>query len=317
MNKRPLGNTGILVSEIAFGGVEIGKPYGIGVNRPDDMLSEQEAIRLLDLSVEKGINFFDTASNYGNSESIIGKAFKDKRDKVILETKCKNIYNEDGSIPEYAKLYEIIESSLNKSLETLKTDYIDVFMLHQGYLDILENGMVTDIFSDLKKSEKIQAIGVSTYTQEETKKAIEAGVWDVIQLPFNMMDQRQETLFSLATKKGIGIIIRSVLLKGILSERGRNLHPALKDVEAHKNRYNELLDGSMELSGLATKFALSFPEVSSVLVGIDRVEYLHKSLEAANGNYLDDKTLLRAKELAYPDPDFLDLPEWDKKGWLR
>jgi aryl-alcohol dehydrogenase-like predicted oxidoreductase len=71
------------------------------------------------------------------------------------------------------------------------------------------------------------------------------------------------------------------------------------------------------LSTLATKFALSFPEVSSILVGIDRLEYLTQSLEAANGLYLDKNKLKRAKELAFPNPGFLNLPYWDKMNWLR
>ena len=77
-------------------------------------------------------------------------------------------------------------------------------------------------------------MGVSTYSLQETEKTIKEGIWDVIQLPFNLMDQRQEALFSLASQGGIGILIRSVLLKGILSDRGRDLHAALKDVEDHK-----------------------------------------------------------------------------------
>ena len=81
MRKRTLGNTGIEVSEIAFGGVEIGMPYGIGISGKKDMLLAKDVIRLLHTALEKGINFFDTARAYGNSEYLIGKAFKDRRNK--------------------------------------------------------------------------------------------------------------------------------------------------------------------------------------------------------------------------------------------
>ena len=70
------------------------------------------------------------------------------------------------------------------------------------------------------------------------------------------------------------------------------------------------------MSDLATKFVLSHKEVSSVLVGIDKPEYLQSALNVADGHYLDRETLNSAKELAYPDPDFLDLQMWAKKGWL-
>jgi len=318
MIQRPLGKTGMKVSEIAFGGVEIGIPYGIGVETNADMLSQSEAVSLLHAALNSGINFFDTARLYGNSEAIMGRAFKEKRNEIILCTKCSHFRNEDGSFPDYKTLKTIIENSLKESLEALQTDYADIYMLHQGDVQILENSDVAKVFTDLKKSGIIRATGVSTYTPEETEMAINSGNWDVIQLPFNLMDQRQAALFSLASQRGIGIVVRSVLLKGLLSDRGKNLHPALKGVEDHLSKYNRLLSSSCNnLPTAATKFALSFKEVSSVLVGIDKMEYLQKSLQAADGIYFDEATLQMSKQLAYPDPVFLNLHEWNLKGWLK
>lgn len=318
MQKRELGKTGIEISEIAFGGVEIGMPYGIGINSSGDMLSEKEAVNLLHLAVDSGINFFDTARMYGNSENIMGKAFNDRRDKVVLATKCRHLLDGDGSLPPDSELREMIEESLQESLEALQTYHVDIFMLHQANLKILENETIAIVFNELKSKGLCRATGVSTYTTGETKKAIDKGCWDMIQLPFNMMDQRQGTLFQEAYQKGVGIVIRSVLLKGLLSDRGKNLHPALKDVENHISRYGDIIrDTEMGLPALATKFALSFPEISSVLVGIDRKEYLEETLKTANGNYLDPVTFNKAKELAYPDPGFINLPYWDKMNWLR
>lgn len=318
MKKRPLGNTGIHVSEIAFGGVEIGMPYGIGVKEAADMLSESKAIKLLHAALNEGINFFDTARMYGESENIMGKAFKGQRNEVVICTKCRHFLDKEGKVPVRSNLKEIIGNSLNESLHALQTDHVDVFMLHQANLNILENDEVSSIFLNLRKEGKIRATGVSTYTPEETIKAIETGVWEVIQIPFNLMDQRQGALFDFASEKGVGIVARSVLLKGLLSDRGKDLHPALKEIENHIKSYDELLeDSSYNLSTLATKFALSFPEVSTILIGIDRMEYLTQSLEAANGIYLDKAKLSRAKQLSYPDPKFLNLPYWDKMNWLK
>jgi aryl-alcohol dehydrogenase-like predicted oxidoreductase len=318
MRKRPLGKTGLEVSEIAFGGVEIGMPYGIGVRGADDMLPEREAIRLLHSAMDSGINFFDTARMYGNSEKIMGTAFRDRRNKVVLATKCRHLLDSEGNLPADAILEEMIENSLHESLEALQTDFVDVFMLHQATVKILENDSIVNTFRTLREKGLFRASGVSTYTTEETQKAIEKGCWDMIQLPFNMMDQRQGALFKDAHEKGVGIVVRSVLLKGLLSNRGKNLHPALKDVENHIAGYEGLLKETDDnLPSLATKFALSFPEVSAVLVGIDRQEYLEQTLKTANGNYLDTETLKRAGELAYPEPEFIDLPLWDKMNWLR
>jgi aryl-alcohol dehydrogenase-like predicted oxidoreductase len=318
MKKRPLGKTGIAVSEIAFGGVEIGMPYGIGVKSAADMLSETDAIRLLRTAVNSGVNFFDTARLYGESEKIMGKAFKGMRDSVVISTKCKHIANHDDGLPPEPELKALIESSLDESLASLQTDYVDVFMLHQAASDILNNEAIPAVFDSLKKKGKIRATGISVYTPEETELAVNSGAWDVIQLPFNLMDQRQKEFFPLAEKKGVGLVIRSVLLKGLLSDRGKSLHPALAAVEKHMENYARLLEGvSYPLSTLAVKFVLSFPEITAALIGIDSFEYLEQSLDAANGDYLDKNKLESAEKTAFPDPEFINLPVWDQMNWLR
>jgi aryl-alcohol dehydrogenase-like predicted oxidoreductase len=318
MIQRPLGKTGINVSEIAFGGVEIGMPYGIGVNSKEDMLPLNDAIRLLQEAVDSGINFFDTARMYGESERIMGEAFHERRHEIVIATKCRHFLDKDGNIPPACELVTIIKSSLHESLNTLKSDYVDVFMLHQANTAILNHEEITLTFENLKKEGKIRAAGASTYTYEETELAIDKGCWDVIQLPFNLMDQRQKCLFPKAYEKGVGMVIRSVLLKGLLSNRGKNLHPALAGVEKHIVGYDSLLaNESYPLSTLAIKFVLSFPEVAAALVGIDGFKYLHQSIEAANGQYLEGRHLEAAERLAYPNPSFIDLPCWSKMNWLK
>ncbi|MDR6804530.1 aryl-alcohol dehydrogenase-like predicted oxidoreductase [Dyadobacter sp. BE34] len=317
MKKRLLGNTGIAVSEIAFGGVEIGMPYGIGVAGKEDMLSEKEAILLLHEAQDRGINFFDTARLYGESESIIGKAFEGRRNDIVLATKCSH-FRKDGKLPPDWELRPFIEHSLQQSLEMLKTDYLDVFMLHQADVEILQNETIAEVFSELKEKGIIRATGASTYATEETSLAIGSGRWDVIQLPFNLMDQRHGSFFQKASENGVGLVIRSVLMKGLLSDRGKNLHPALADVERHIQSYHTWTgDRFPDLPTLATRFALSFEEVSSVLVGIDKTAYLEKALATANGSYMHAAMRKEAENLVYPDPEFLNLPHWDRMGWLK
>ncbi len=318
MQKRNLGSTGIQVSEIAFGGVEIGMPYGIGVNSVEDMLTEKEAVDLLHTAVEMGFNFFDTARMYGLSEERMGRAFKHCRNQVVIASKCRHFRTADGALPPDAGIKKDIQTSINESLRVLQTDFIDLYMLHQADTEILERQVIAEEMLRLKEAGVVRAIGVSVYTTEETRKAIVSGVWDVVQLPFNLMDQRQQALFDMAAGAGVGIVIRSVLMKGLLSERNTALHEKLVHVEKHIRQYQDLLNGSFKsLPGLAVKFALSFPQVSSVLIGIDKPGYLEQSRAAADGQYLNAEQLKKAQLLAYPEPAFLNLPYWDKMGWLK
>ncbi|MBL7699909.1 MAG: aldo/keto reductase [Chitinophagaceae bacterium] len=305
------------MSEISFGGVEIGMPYGIGVKGNTGTIAEQDAIVLLQAAMDSGINLFDTARLYGSSESIMGKAFRGKRKDIIISTKCAHLLDPDGSIPGYGRLQNTIVTSLKESLTALKTDYIDVFSIHNATAEMLDNEDISNIFASLKKSGVIRSAGVSTYTFEEAEKVISGGNWEVIQLPFNLMDQRQGALFPIAAEKGIGIVVRSILLKGILTTQRYPLHPALHSVESHLKQYDQLLRIDVpDLTTLAIKFGLSFGAISTILVGLDKLEYLDRLQDIANGVYLDNETFSKAKTLGYPDADFLNLPKWDRMGWL-
>jgi len=194
---------------------------------------------------------------------------------------------------------------------------VDVFMLHQVDREILENDTVKQMFLQFKNKGIIRSAGVSTYSVEESLLAIDSGVWDVIQIPFNLMDQSQIIIFKSAKSKGVGLMVRSVLFKGILTNKGRNLHPKLNSIEQHINSYDALLkETKTDLATLATKFALSYKQISSVLVGIDRHDYLVNALSLSDGQYLDKEQLELANKLRYPNPEFLDLVKWDQMGWL-
>ena len=317
MNKRPLGHTGIEVSEISFGTVELGIPYGIGVDGEEDMLSPDEAIGLLRRALEHGITFFDTAPLYGRSEHLVGQAFAGRREQAVICTKCPSLTDDAGALLRGRELRSAVDSSLERSLTALKTDHVDVFLLHRVSEEILGDAEIADTLLAAKRDSRVRAVGGSTYTTSETLQLIESGVWDVAQVAYNLMDQRQGPLLNLAQARGVGIMVRSVLLKGVLTDRGRGLHPALQSVEQHRTAYTALLgDEARTLSELATRFVLSEPAASSVLLGIDRPEYLRQALDVADGRYLSSATMRRARELAYPDLESIDLHKWAQMGWL-
>jgi aryl-alcohol dehydrogenase-like predicted oxidoreductase len=315
MNKRSLGKIGILVSELAFGGVEIGLPYGVH----KELMPQDDAMRLLQAAVDSGINFFDTARMYGCSEERMGMAFEGMRDKVVLSSKCPHLRLPDGKIRRGTELKIFIEESLHTSLKMLRTNYLDVYLVHSADSEILKRNEVFEIFENLKRKGYIRSIGVSIYGLQDFKLICDRARWDVVQLAFNLMDQSALELFPYARQSGIGIMVRSVLMRGILTDTGIDLgHEKLCAVAEHRKKYLNFLENmNCSLSDLATKFVLSFSDISSVLVGIDKMEFLNKAIALATGNYFDGDMLTKLKQLAYPDPEFLNFAMWDRNGWTK
>jgi aryl-alcohol dehydrogenase-like predicted oxidoreductase len=315
VDQRFLGHTGIKVSELAFGTVSLGIDYGINARKPH----EKEAISLLNAALERGINFYDTARGYGTSEQVIGKAFVDKRHDVVICSKPDHLYDsvKDQPLPSDKQLRSSLENSFEKSLKNLKTDYIDIYMSHDCTQEVIQNETIIGFFNELKQKGAIKASGISIYTPQQAELAISNGNWDVIQAPFNLMDQRLTPAMDLAAKKGVGIVVRSVLFKGILTPKGDQLHPSLEKIQNWRKKYLPLCEKTgWTLSQLAAKFVLSLDSVSSVLIGIDKLEYLEMALASADKNYLTGNQLQQAKSLAFPEPDFIDLSMWARKGWL-
>ncbi|MCK5802028.1 MAG: aldo/keto reductase [Lentisphaeria bacterium] len=291
-------------------------PYGIGVQHREDMLSDDEAVRLLRTAVDRGVNFFDTAPAYGESERILGLAFEEIRDQVVLCTKCPKLLNDDDTLPSGAEVKRLIEESLVASLHALRTDYVDVLMLHQVTDEVLCSDAVLSAFASLKERGLIRLAGASTYPGGITGRVVDNGRWDVIQLAMNVLDQREGEFLEKAEAAGVGVVVRSVLFKGILTDRGRTLHSALADVQNQRRLLEREAREGMSLSDLATAYAMSKRGVSSVLLGIDRMEYLDQALQAADFAPLPAKLMARCDALAFPDPELLDLPKWDRNGWL-
>jgi len=316
MELRPLGGTGLKVSLLSFGCVELGIPYGIGVRGPEDMLSEGQAVALLEAALARGITFYDTAPTYGHSEALLGRSFASCRQRVVLCTKCPGLTGEDGRVLPKRMLRDRVLGSLDASLKALRTDCVDILMLHRVEESVIANDDVAEIFADLVSQRAIRAPGASTYPGGITGRVIASRRWPVLQVAFSLMDQREVAFLREAEALGIGVVARSVLLKGILTDRGRELHPQLRPVQEHRERLLAATPAGTTLSAFATRFVMGQSGVSSVLVGIDRPDYLDQAVAMAEAGPLPTAEASRAEALAYPDPEFIDLPTWHAQGWL-
>jgi aryl-alcohol dehydrogenase-like predicted oxidoreductase len=230
INRRRLGRTDLQVSEISLGTVEIGLEYGIPVAGEERLPSRAAAERLLNNALDLGCNLIDTARAYGTSEEIIGHALKSRRDEYILATK---VLHYEGAGLDSAALRQAIEGSVAESLRALQTDVADIVHVHSATVDVIRRGEIVTILQDLQRQGHIRFIGATTYSEAASIAALEDGRFDCLQIAYSLLDRRPEsTVFPLAQERDVGIIVRSVLLKGALTHRYAYLPAELAELKA-------------------------------------------------------------------------------------
>lgn len=225
---RKLGNSGIEASVIALGTWAIGG-WMWGGN------DEEESIKAIDASIDNGINLIDTAPVYGFglSEEIVGKAIKNKRDKVVLATKCglrwdlekgefhfysdeKTVIKDSSKMKVYKYLHpDSIKEEIERSLKRLQTDYIDLYQTHwQDSTTPIEDTMA--VLLKLKEEGKIRSIGVSNANIEQMKRY---GNIDTDQEKYNMLQRKVEELGNTdyCYENNIAFLAYSPLAQGVLT----------------------------------------------------------------------------------------------------
>ena len=209
MKYREFSNIGWRVSEIGLGCWAIGSEWGD--------VSKEDATEVLKTSLDKGINFFDTADVYGDgrSEKFIGELLKSTSEKIYVATKSGrrlDPHNSEGYNPEN------IERFIDRSLKNLGVECIDLLQLHCPPSDICSKKETFEMMDDIVKKGKISYYGVSVEKVSEAMDAIQFSNVKSIQIIFNMFRQKpSEEFFKMAAKKDIAIIARVPLASGLLT----------------------------------------------------------------------------------------------------
>ena len=298
MKLRTLGRTGLQVSELGFGALEIGRnwPYWRKEQQDFQRPSEAEAVRVLDAAVDLGINFFDTAPAYFKSEEILGRAFKGKRDKVIIATKCGEWFDGEQSVYNYSasETTKFIENSLR----LLQTDHIDLLQIHSASADTIRSGETLSAMKKAREQGKVRFLGISTDQEEAARLAIESGEYDSIQVSYNIiMREMSERIFPLAQNKGIGIIIKGGMATGQLTSKYSDVND--QNQREHIARISHIADEQrLKLPELALRFALSSSAVSTVIIGTKSVEHLRSNAETAERGELSAPVLQHLSQVS-------------------
>jgi aryl-alcohol dehydrogenase-like predicted oxidoreductase len=313
MERRSLGATGISVSEMALGAMM----FGAGGN-PD----HEDGVRVIRAALDAGINLVDTADVYssGESETIVGKAIKGRREEVVLATKFCLPMGDDANRSGGSRRW--IMQAVEDSLRRLDTDHIDLYQMHRPdpATDLDES---LSALSDLVHVGKVRAIGTSTFPPEllvESQWVAERRGRErfVTEQPRYSIFNRvaEAAVFPTAQRYGLGVLTYGPLASGWLSGRAdptsghRNAGPGARvfDLDDPANQaklaaVRQLTDlaaeAGMALPHMATAFVLAHPAVSSVLLGPRTMAQLESSVAGA-GTVLDGDLLDRIDAIVAP-----------------
>ncbi|HVZ84467.1 MAG TPA: aldo/keto reductase [Terracidiphilus sp.] len=302
-----LGQTALVTSQLGLGTVELGLDYGIKSHDGHKRPTESEAAHLLHEALDLGIRFIDTARMYGTSEDVIGNALAHRRDDFTLATKVApapaHLTGDDA-------LKAHVDQSVAASLRALRTDHIDLLMLHS--LRAAQLPLLAPLAGALRawqNSGHVRFIGASVY-EDAAQQVLQSGLFDCLQIASNALDREAErSLLPAAHAQGVGIVLRSVLLKGVLTERYRELPPEMQPLREAVRSLDALArEAGISLPELAYRYALHADAV--ILAGTARSQELHEAVRYATAGPLDTDLLSAVRQITVPDRALLNPDQW-------
>ncbi|MCL6459832.1 MAG: aldo/keto reductase [Gorillibacterium sp.] len=280
MEKTVLGRTGLNVTKLGFGAMEI-RGTRVWNGRP---ISDEASGRILNAVLDGGINFIDTAYDYGRSEELIGQFISHRRDEYFLATKCGCTIVDVGDHDETPHIWtrDNLLHNIETSLLRMKTDYVDLLQLHGPTVQQAEDGELIDVLKEIQATGKVRWIGVSSY-QPHLATYIESGVFDTFQIPYSALEREHESYIAQAAATGAGIIIRGGVGRG---EPGAGLGTADRWQLWDKAKLDELLEVGESRTGFLLRFTLSNPDMTTTIVGTVNPIHLNENLRYADKGVL-------------------------------
>jgi aryl-alcohol dehydrogenase-like predicted oxidoreductase len=314
-----LGRTRLNVSRVGFGGL-----FVASFSAQYDAAKEAVARGL-----ELGLNYFDTAPGYGNSEEVLGKALAGVKQPIVLSTKLGG-----RPTPFLPQDKACLRASVEESLRLLGRDCIDILMVHEpdrpGQYDwwtdmVNVKGPVLELLAELKAEGKIRCTGLGGTTTTELAHLCRSGKFDVVLTAYNYSLLYREAALEVipaAKAAGMGIIVGSPLQQGALSRR---YDEQLKSPAAYwvskmrREQFQKLYafcdECGMSLPEMGIRFVLSNPDIHCVLMGAKSAAEVEQNAAAANAGPLPDDVLKRLAEIAAMVP-YRPFGEPFGIGWL-
>lgn len=277
-----LGNTDLEVTRLGFGSMDLRDLAG-EKSMPQSasegkLSSEAQAEKVLNTVLDEGINFIDTAWSYGRSEEFIGRFIAHRRSEFLLTSKTGHLYRNVSEKSSWNRVPLL--QCLHDSLKKLKTDYLDILMLHNPRPENVENSNVVETLLEAKKAGKVRHIGLSS-GEPHMDYFLGLGVFEVIQVPYSALMLRNGPAIEKASKSGVGVVVRGGMGEGVpfTGDPSRALYKKLK--AEWEEQFETKFVSDTAKSEFLLRAVLENPCIDTVIVGSTNPAHIKSNTDIA------------------------------------
>lgn len=293
MEKRTLGDTKLDVSILGFGGAPVGYLA----------TDARDASRMLNTLLDRGINFVDTAASYSGSEDLIGASIGHRRDEYVLLSKCGQAFDD---IEGEAWSAQAIKQTVDRALRRLRTDHLDIMLLHSCETEVLEAGEALGALTAARDAGKVRFVG---YSGDNQTAAFAAGldVVSVVETSINLCDQANiNVVLPEAKRRNVGVIAKRPVANGAWKPLSEQEGLYAEYAKTYRQRFEQMaltpedfgFDGAATAiwPEIALRYTLSQTMVATAIVGTTRLPHLESNIIAAEKGPLDESVVAQLKE---------------------
>lgn len=287
-------------TKLTIGTVQFGMPYGI--NNKIGQVSQTQVFELLDLAYANEIDTFDTAANYGEACQVLKQYLK-----LRPQNKLK-IYSK------FITQQQEVTAAIEECFYSLELSQLEGIYFHR--FDDYQKFSKWDLLKQYLSHQKIKHVGVSLYNLEELKICIEDSRIDLIQIPFNVLDNHYQKieLLKKAKRRGKKIVARSVYLQGAffldenqLELKFKELAPLIAQVKGLADSYQ------LTYQDLLLRYVITRPYIDEVVVGLESKEQLLANIQSAQKNQINSDLVMQIESLSIPPTTLLNPASWGKQ----
>ncbi len=291
------------MQKIGLGTAQFGSAYGIANRR--GKVPESEIGEILQWAGTQQISVLDTALSYGDSEEILGRLLNGASLNYKIVSKAPDLNGGKTTLKE----------NLKKTLERLKQKSVYGYLIH-NFNNLLEQGSLADDLKQLKQEGLVQETGFSLYRPQELEYLLDRQIqFDIIQIPYNIFDQRFEPYLPLLVERNVEIHTRSVFLQGLFFLDSQEIKGTLKAAEPQLKKLRDIsTQANIPIGYLCLCFVLLNPFIDHVIIGIDSMEQLRQNLRSLD--YMDEVKSFQQelKNLCVANEDILLPFRWNNQA---